>query len=795
MRRIAMLCSLAALALAGACSEDRTSSATEPAALQPRASLEIVPVCVSAGAITALINDAFTNGSPDENSALGKWDNIQKQYAAYLADRTPSRLNLVQEKTLDLVDFMLDKKNEGKLLYGADQASLDAFRNLINALFCFAELQNLYFYPGGNAWLVYPSDLEQSLVGDNQQVALHLPANAVKSPSLIAITRSSADLVTKFDQYGQTYEFSKYPIEDFDKPVVPEICTTVETQQLFDELVLGHTKADGTFELLPRQPSRLSCTQPPATGTASLGDRLLSMLLPRKLYAAVMFGGGGVAGSLIELSPVRPVDPRVFVEKVNPATSAPIGTLVDPAPTVRLRTRNNTPFDGVRVDFTTLGGTYGAGGTLASSGSVTTDADGLASVAWRVGTTADALYGLSATPQAVADANVTTTTNAVPGTEFVDPVTTFEVLAKGPAGLAFTTSPEGKTYTAGTTLDPLTVRVVDDEGRTVVGYAGSIAVSATPGPIVSTTTLITTTNGVALFNALVINRSGNHTLTATAAPGGFTRTTGSFSIAKDVPRISIAGGNNQTATAPATLNGLQVLVEDRFGNKYEGTTVFWRTFDGSTPGQATTTTVTGGAAAGTSANSWTIREGVNQLYASLDSDGLTGNRFVMFSATGTVPRRTESVLTCGVGNSRVGITDHYVRMASPARVDKITMYFSVQGDASEPTFFPLVMILEEQRRINGQWETTPREIGRATRTVPLRGNTAQNDGSGTFDFGAGVSPASGSRLIIKVRKGTPEVPGTLRFNAGTGSGCDASTFRNDNSLFRTSAAIVVQGTR
>ena len=65
--------------------------------------------CTDPAQIDSLIIAYFGAGSPDANSALGKWDNIQKQKAAgNTAD--------VTTKTWSLVDFLITKQQQNKRL-------------------------------------------------------------------------------------------------------------------------------------------------------------------------------------------------------------------------------------------------------------------------------------------------------------------------------------------------------------------------------------------------------------------------------------------------------------------------------------------------------------------------------------------------------------------------------------------------------------------------------------------------------------------------------------------------------
>ncbi len=761
MRKFTLSVCLGALALLSACSDGSGSSSTAPATLQPRANIPVQPVCLSADSIGTLLDAAFVNGSPDENSALGKWDNIKKQQAAYLADPTAARRAVVQDKVIDLVDFILDKKNAGKLLTGADEATLKAFADLVNALFCYAQLSQ-YYYPGGTAFFVYPSDLEQSLVDVSLQAAMHLPANAVSSPSLIAITRSNAALATKLDQYGQTWEFSKYPIEDFAKPVVTEICVTVETPELFDKLVLGHTKSDGSFELLPEQSPRLACTPPPATTTASLSERLLSFLLPKQLFAAVMFGGGGVAGSLIELSPVRPVDPRIRVTMNTTGTSAPIGGEISPAPSVTLTTLNGTAFDGVPVAFSTTSG------TIAPSTVTSTSVSGIAgATSWTLGSTPGAVSA-TATPQ------VSGSATSVPGVYFVnenlDVITsvTFNATATAPTKLVVTSAPaNGTTFTAGVVHTPATVVQVQDQfNRVVPAFTGAITMNATAGSTAQAfmnTATMNATAGVATFGNLAITKAGTFSITPSGSyDGNALPVTGAYGVtivpaAGIITRaLPLIGDTVTTATQTP-----RVRVVDAFDNPLTGQTVYWQAFGSAAPPTSSID------ANGNSSVTWTLQEGPNALLAALDSPASTTvGRSVDFN-TFFKTRSSGTLQSCAVNQNRADLLTHGFRFTalpggnnSPARLDSVKFYFSVTGAASEPRVNKLRLIATQ----TGGGLLQPK-IDTFLGDVLLKGNASQ-DAPGLFRLG-GFTPVAGATLELRIERAEPSTQGTLRFNTGS----------------------------
>jgi hypothetical protein len=757
MRRFALLLCVSALALASACSDRSTSPTADATA---RRSLTPVPVCLTATEIDALIDAAFVDGSPDEQAALGKWDNIQKQRAA------GDREEVIQEKTIDLVDFMLTKKQQGKLLAEANETTLQAFADLINALFCYANLGQ-YYFPGGDGWFIYPSDDAQTIEREDGQAAMRLPANAVFSPTLVTITPTSTELNTKLDKYPQNFEFSKYPAnEPFAKFVITEVCAATPSPEIFEELVLGHNKADGSFELLPEVPSLLTrCATTQASAPASITDRLLNLVLPRMLHAAVMFGGGGVAGSVLELSPIGPVDPRINVNANVSSTTAPIGSLVAPSPAVTLTTPNGVPLDGIRVDFATLADSYATGATVTPSNRLTMDAAvsndsaGVASATWRLGT-ALGTYGLSATPQIGG-------TVAVPGVEFLPALRTFEATSTPPSQLVVTQSPaSGSSFVAGVTHTPATrVEARDASGRLVEGFTGTITMTAASGvtpQAIGGTVSQSASAGVATFDTLFITKTGTFTM---APAGAFGATSLVASGAYDVT-ITPAAATTITAvnTVPATsaVNTVLtpvVVVRDQYGNLRPGTPVYFTPTpdeNNVTPSVATTLSPSGQAS-----TQWTVLFGTNTLFAALDATAQEG-RFVEF--TTNVATSTSVSLSCSEKGNREPINNFAVRLTkAPAQgstvrpIKAVQFYFSVNGNAKAPTNYPVSVAATYTTAAGVQTTVTTQEV------LALRGS-ASEDLAGRFTFLTAFTPKSNTPVVFKFTG--PAISNEIRFNVG-----------------------------
>jgi hypothetical protein len=788
VRRFALLSSMSALVIVSACSDRTTSPIATPE--RPRLSLP-VPGQLECAELTerqiyALIDAVYADGSPDEQAALSKWDNITKQRAA-------AREGLVREKIIDLVDFTLTKHAEGKL--AATDAQLVA---MVNALFCYGGMANEYYYPGGGGQFIYPLDAKQTIFSSDCRVAITFEFDPVDQPTLVTITRTTDTLDTMLDKYERVYEFSKYPsASTFKQPAITEVCAEV-SDDLFPELVLGHNRSNGVFELLEKpSPDRYSpvltqCGTPEEErlGFASaVGAKLLELLLPQKLYAA-MIGGGGVTGSVDNLSPIGPVDPRVKVVKssVLPAHK-PIGTTLSPAAQVTLSSYTlNTPIRNVPVSFAT------ASGSVSASPVNTLPADGSASTVWTLGLTPGTVT-LRATPSYGGDAVdgvVFLGGEQTPGSGLFDTFQAFSVEATAASRIALTDGVTlkavGSSVPAGA-MPSVRAVMVDAYGDTVAAFSGQLTASLTQGnPTaqprtfnVPSATSITANNGVAIFSALRIHTAGSDYRISIDGTGLTSGTTGLFTVTPAAPIVEKIAGDAQTADAGTTL-GLaagtvapRVRVRDVYGNLWTDRQVFWQTFDGSTvPAPSTMTSTT---TAQTSTN-WTIGGGPNELFATVTPNSFEGTEFAVFTATGI---RERAVLqSCGTGMNRVDAADNYMRWTSrlPSRINSLELYLSITNNAAKdrlPVTLRLVAYEATETSTRGVFNA-PVEKASVQMLAALKGNAAE-DAPVNFVFENGYVPTSGARLTFRVFRIAGGENGALRFNTGA---CNNSAMETVN---------------
>ncbi len=744
MRRyLAAACRMLTVVLLTACADRGTTS--PDIRVSPRFNLDPNTIAcedVPYTEITDLINTVFGAGSPDANAALGKWNNIQKQ-------KTDGNPALVVAKTWDLIEFIVTKQKQGKLPVN------DASQRLGRALFCFAGI-DATLPQTSNAWVVYTSDAVRTLVTNDGHAGIQLTGGKVEATSLIAIVPSVDTLNTNLDKYPVVYEFTKYPSNTFTSEVLAAVCGAIDANTpdaVLDELVLGHNVDSTGFELLSKVPiDFLNCGDVVAGGASqSLGDRLLAMLLPNMLYAAGP-GASGIGGTLLEFSPVGPVDPRIIVTPNAAGASAPIGSLVLPTPTVTLNTPNGTLLSDIPVHFASTGG-----GSIAPTSTPSSSTGVAASTTWRLGTTIGS-NSASATP-------TTGGGDAVSGVVFVPTTHTFTATATGPTGVEINGGPvAGSTYTAGSTLPTATIRVVGENNRTVEGYTGAIVASAWQGGPLFGTMNANVVAGIASFSDLSI-RKADATQQLRFTTNALFANTDVFAIgAATASSLTMNGGNNQSALVGTVLGvaagtmAPSVMVTDAYGNVVTGQSVFFSPSNNSA-------TVSGlqnpTAATGIATATWQLQAGTNEMVASLDeTPSLDLSRFTVFTASGTTT--SAPIVSCAVGNQKDPINQYVVRVdGSNKSVTDATFYFSVTGSANALTPYSLRVDARVYDRFGVMIGSV--KSSRVSQ-VYLRGNNSEQK-EANFNFSSAVASGNNTKIVFTIVP-TQTVSGTISFNAG-----------------------------
>jgi len=316
-------------------------------------------------------------------------------------------------------------------------------------------------------------------------------------------------------------------------------------------------------------------------GSAAGVNRLTALALVNGAAGnPVTFTATGTAGAATSIGAGSSTTP----------TSANVGAIVTPTPSVRIVDANGNPVAGATVNFT------GSTGSTVIGGTQTTDANGVATVTgFQLGTAAG---------------NYTLTASSGTLTPLV-----FTIAAR-PTTAASLTIAGGNQQSAisGRPLDvEPSVRVTDSFGNPVAGVEVVFDVISGGGFVVGRRP-VTNANGVATVGGFTLGETpGSNTLRATISGPGITTQTVTFT-ATGTPgqpsSVTIQGGNAQSGPAGSVAaTPPSVLVRDNRGNPVAGVPVqFVVTSGGGTitggnattnaQGIATATSFTLGATAG-----------------------------------------------------------------------------------------------------------------------------------------------------------------------------------------------------
>lgn len=228
------------------------------------------------------------------------------------------------------------------------------------------------------------------------------------------------------------------------------------------------------------------------------------------------------------------------------AQNGTIGQTTPTAPSVRVRDQYGNPVGGATVVFAVT-----SGGGAVSAPSVVTGANGIASVAWTLGTTAGA-QSLTATVSGIAPVAFTATA--------------------APAGAVRLSTPIGPA-TAQPGVDiQVTTTLLDAYGNQVpqAGVSVTITNGTGGGTLAGTTTVATDGSGVAHFTIQINALAGPHTLVV-SSPGLTGATSANIQVVTG-PALVIqkVSGDAQVDTIQAFLQPLVVRVTDAGGNPIAG---------------------------------------------------------------------------------------------------------------------------------------------------------------------------------------------------------------------------------
>jgi hypothetical protein len=192
--------------------------------------------------------------------------------------------------------------------------------------------------------------------------------------------------------------------------------------------------------------------------------------------------------------------------------------------------------------------------------------------------------------------------------------------------------------------DPLTVRVLDTQGRPVGGQEVRFTV-ITGGGSVEPVTVTTDANGEATIEWTLGGTAGAQQVraqaTGGAAPDDLSIMLSATAGASTATTIEMVSGNEQSATAGSAVDdSLIVRTEDADGNPVAGVTVTWTLAGAGTLSEASTVT----AADGTTGVRWTLGPTAGAQSAVATAGSLSGSP-ITFTATATVGSAGRLVVT------------------------------------------------------------------------------------------------------------------------------------------------------
>ena len=162
----------------------------------------------------------------------------------------------------------------------------------------------------------------------------------------------------------------------------------------------------------------------------------------------------------------------------------------------------------------------------------------------------------------------------------------FTIMPYPLANLTFTTQPASPTL-AGSNLGSVTVLALNSNGQPV-GAGTTVVISISSGFLNGTLSAVTNASGQAIFNTLSENIAGNYMLTARS--GSINTLSSPFTItAAAATTLAFVTQPNNTL-AGSTLNPVNLLAKDKFGNVVTGTTVTLKLSASSLSGTTTVPT-------------------------------------------------------------------------------------------------------------------------------------------------------------------------------------------------------------
>lgn len=478
------------------------------------------------------------------------------------------------------------------------------------------------------------------------------------------------------------------------------------------------------------------------------------------------FASTGLTSATASITPSAAGSATAIAVNAGNGQSSVAGASVATAPSVLVTDGAGNPVSGTSVTFAVASG----GGSLASSGTVTTNGAGIAtSPAWTLGTTAGS-NTLTATSGALSGSPATFTATGTPGTAT-------KLVISGSA-----------TQTAGATQN-LTITAKDENGNTATTYTGDKPLTfsgATAAGVVmpsvrdksgttvvfGSATTITFTNGVA---SVAVGKNGVMTLVK-AESATVSVTDGTISSAgTDRLTVTVSAGDvfsiDASVSATSVVAGDAVTVSAQLRDQYEnpvltsGTTINWS--KDATVGTLTSSSVTSSGVATATLTSSTT-SGVATLVTAT-SGSLTGTAptvttiaGVADAANSTLSPAAVSITANGTATTVLTVTAKDVNGNTTTNMGTLVLSDVV---VSKSTGTGSIGAVSGSNGVYTATVTAPTTTGQGVFVASLGGAAVKGGGASqsqaTVDYVAGTA----TKYLVTVSNTSPTVGGSVTLSA------------------------------
>jgi adhesin/invasin len=374
---------------------------------------------------------------------------------------------------------------------------------------------------------------------------------------------------------------------------------TITAQDLYDNTVTGFTD---TVDISSSQGCSSGCIASAAFSSGVSSSNSVTLTEAGSGATVTATTTGSVEFGTSNLFTVVPASLDHLTKVSGDSQAVSVGTAFADL-VVEAVDQYGNPIPGETISFTAP--TSGASATLGDS-SALTGSNGQATMTASAGTLPGSYDVTASDGSALVEFSLTNNTG---------PLQHFLVKALGGGNIG--------AQTAGTAFD-MQIAAQDAYGNTVTGFSGTVEVSSNRTCTAGCTTSWVFTNGLLSSHSVTLTKAGTGatvTATATGASEAGTSNTFPVSSAGAATVVRKAGSNQSKTVNTAFSTGLQVEVDDVYGNPVSGVTVSFSapgsgasaSFSNANPATGATGRVTVTATANTVAGSYQVTASVTSL--------------------------------------------------------------------------------------------------------------------------------------------------------------------------------------